>query len=88
MTGYIEAAFWCGYIAGSMDAIDRGWDEITAPGESSDGLVQGSSQIYPFASRQYPIHDADSHVGETRSDKVRPVLFDALDEDFFLVPVQ
>lgn len=79
LLGYWNQAFWCAYIAGRMDDIDRGWDRLTAPGMTSDGIVQGPSQVYPGANRQYPINNGDSHVGETKSDKTRDQLFVSLD---------
>lgn len=80
--GYWNTAYWCHYIYGRMDDIDRGWDQLTAPGQTSDGIVQGPSQVYPNASRQYPISSGDSHVGETKSDKTRDRLVSTLTSDF------
>jgi pimeloyl-ACP methyl ester carboxylesterase len=85
-TGDFETMLWCGNIALSMDRIDGTWNTLTAPGqERTDGIVQGSSQVYPNAIRQYPIGKGDSHSGETKSDKVRPRVREALDV-YFNVP--
>ena len=50
-----------------MDALDRGYDHLTAPGMQSDGIVHGPSQVYPTGMEQFPIHNGDSHVGEGQS---------------------
>jgi pimeloyl-ACP methyl ester carboxylesterase len=78
LLGYWNTAFWCTYIYRRMDDIDRTWDRITAPGMQSDGIVQGPSQIYPNGTQQYPISGGDSHLGQTRSDKMRDRLTSAL----------
>lgn len=80
--GYWREAYWCAYIAGSMNAVDSGWDRLTAPGQGSDGIVQGNSQVYPNATRRLAVNGADSHVGETGSDKVREPLRRTLFENF------
>jgi pimeloyl-ACP methyl ester carboxylesterase len=82
--GFFDIAAFCGGIADTMDAIDRFWDKLTAPGDSSDGIVQGASQHYPNATASYVISGADSHVGATRSDKTRDRLINALDRQFFV----
>ncbi|HEX5725099.1 MAG TPA: alpha/beta hydrolase [Longimicrobiaceae bacterium] len=82
LLGYWNTAYWCAYISRRMDDVDRGWDQLTAPGMTSDGIVQGPSQVYPNANRQYPINGGDSHVGETKSDKTRDRLITTLDGEF------
>jgi pimeloyl-ACP methyl ester carboxylesterase len=82
LLGYWNTAYWCHFIYGRMDDIDRGWDQLTAPGQTSDGIVQGPSQVYPNANSQYPINSGDSHVGETKSDKTRDRLVTTLSADF------
>ncbi|HYW07919.1 MAG TPA: hypothetical protein VE913_13245 [Longimicrobium sp.] len=85
-TGDVETMLWCGNIALSMDRIDGTWNALSAPGqERTDGIVQGSSQVYPNAIRQYPIEKGDSHLGETKSDKVHRRVREALDV-YFNVP--
>ena len=66
----------CGYIANRMEDVDGLWDRLTADGDDSDGVVQGSSQIYPntpgaFVPQQYTIPGGDSHLGETSSNLTR-----------------
>jgi hypothetical protein len=80
--GYYEAAYWCGNIAGSMDAVDYGFRRLASGTEGSDGVVRNSAQRYPNPTRILPINGADSHVGETESDKVRAQLRTTLDVDF------
>jgi pimeloyl-ACP methyl ester carboxylesterase len=83
LLGYWNTSFWCGYIAFSMYQIDDGWNQLTAPyGDRTDGIVQGSSQVYPRALKQYPINGGDSHVGETTSDYTERRLFEALSVQF------
>jgi pimeloyl-ACP methyl ester carboxylesterase len=84
IAGDFDTAAFCGGIADVMDAIDLFWDSLTAQGDSSDGIVQGSSQHYSGATASYVIGGADSHVGAARSDKVRDRLADALDRQFFV----
>ena len=74
-----QVAKECGYIANRMEDVDGLWDRLTADGDDSDGIVQGSSQIYPntpgtFVPRQYTIFGGDSHLGETSSDKTRDMI--------------
>ncbi len=68
-----------------MDDLDRLWDRLTAPGDRSDGIVQGASQVYPNATRQYPINRGDSHVGENKSNLTRDQLRNAF-VNVFAVP--
>jgi pimeloyl-ACP methyl ester carboxylesterase len=83
--GDFDIAAICLGIALIMKAIDVFWNLITAgPTDSSDGIVQGSSQRYPNATASYVISGADSHVGATRSDKTRDRVIDALDREFFV----
>lgn len=49
----------CTFIYQSMDAIDLFWDRMTAPGDRTDAIVQGSSQIYPNALQQFEIFGGD-----------------------------
>jgi pimeloyl-ACP methyl ester carboxylesterase len=67
--------FWltstCGHAHRGMDALDRGWDQISAPGMQSDGIVHGPSQVYPNGMEQFPIHNGDSHVGEGKSNHTK-----------------
>ncbi len=67
--------FWltktCGFAHRGMDALDRGYDNFTAPGMQSDGIVHGPSQVYPNAFEQFPISGGDSHVGEGKSNHTR-----------------
>lgn len=83
--GRPDIAAFCGGIATAMNVVDFSWDLLTSPGEGSDGIVQASSQVYPIATARYVISGADSHVGATRSDKVRPNLEQTLAAQFQLV---
>jgi hypothetical protein len=84
----------CAQIAHAMDGVDRIWDQLTAPGDNSDGIVQGQSQSYPNNSPggqapfRYIIHDSDSHVGETRSGRTQTQLRQVLPAAPFNVPVR
>ena len=82
LTGNFSAAGACAQIARRLDDVDRGYDRLTAPGEKTDGLVQGSSQAYPNATRRYAINNSDSHVGEVKSDLVRNRLTETLQAQF------
>lgn len=75
-------AAFCISRARALDDTDRFWDRLTAPGDRSDGIVQGTSQVYPAATRQYPISKGDSHVGENKSDKTKGSLSLAFREMF------
>lgn len=75
-------AAWCISKARAMDDIDRFYDRLTAPGERSDGIVHGSSQVYPNATRQYPIRVGDSHVGENKSNLTRDQLRNTFVNEF------
>jgi outer membrane protein assembly factor BamB len=51
-----------------MNHVDGTWNALTAPfGDRTDGIVHGSSQWYPNATLNFPVHRGDSHVGETKS---------------------
>jgi pimeloyl-ACP methyl ester carboxylesterase len=78
--------FWCTYIYKGMDAVDGFWTRMTTTKlDRTDGVVQGSSQIYPSAMRQFPILGGDSHAGEPNSNLVRDQIVIAL-RDLFRVP--
>jgi hypothetical protein len=81
----ISTARWCGYVADSMDRMDGAYDRVSAPGEASDGIVQGTSQVYPRAARHL-VRDADSHIGETRSDRTKDGISIALSTTIGLRP--
>ena len=80
--GDFESAIFIQNILDDMDNIDSFWNDLTADGDSTDGIVQGTSQAYIGATARYTIGKADSHVGATKSDKVRDVLQNALDFQF------
>lgn len=75
-------AAWCIARARNMDDLDRFYDRLTAPGDRTDGIVQGSSQVYPNATRQYPIPFGDSHVGENKSNFTRDMLRATFDSEY------
>lgn len=89
MNGKDEQAESCGYVWRALNNIDAGWDRLTAYGDKTDGIVQGSSQVYPTSGnaqeRQYPINGGDSHLGETKSNLVKEQISRAFTE-YFLVP--
>jgi hypothetical protein len=68
--GHPKTAAYCAKAVAWINATDRMWNEYTAGGEGSDGIVQSSSQLYPGVpmSRQFTASGdlAPSHVGETR----------------------
>lgn len=73
-----------------MDNIDDFWDlmvdQNTLTGTidpTSDGVVQGSSQYYPNGAPNYVIHDADTHVGATKSNLDRAALDYILNQQEF-----
>jgi pimeloyl-ACP methyl ester carboxylesterase len=76
----------CSNILNIQNNIDGYWNHLVAPGENkSDGIVQYSSQNYPRATFNYDVSNGDSHLGETQSDKIRPRITDAWNNQF-LVP--
>jgi pimeloyl-ACP methyl ester carboxylesterase len=77
---------FCTLTALNLDLIDLFWYVFTSFGDSSDGVVQGSGQFYSNALFNHRIDNADSHVGATKSDKVRSMLDFTLQNDFFLTP--
>lgn len=70
-----DIAFYA-QIINDMDTINNYYNSlIAAPGDSSDGFVQLSSQAYPSSvALQYPINGADSHQASTRSPYDRSAL--------------
>src|SRR4051812_43261319 len=84
---------FCAQVAHAMDGVDHLWDQLTAPGDNSDGIVQGQSQNYPNSPGAQPpshyfIHDSDSHVGETISGRTQTQLRSALSAAPFNVPIR
>jgi len=84
-----------GNVIGTMSMIDGYYNyfidypDSTQYAGTSDAIVQGSSQFYPYASAvQYSIPDADSHTGALKSDHVRDKLGAALASTLFNVPTQ
>ena len=72
-----------------MDIADLDYNVLAAGGSPEDGIVPSSSQNYPSGSAvQYPISNADSHMGATRSDRARNALEQALSSPQFNVPTQ
>lgn len=74
--GLAPAAKFCNNAANIMDKSDRWYDRVTSPGMEGDGIIQGPSQIYPGANRQftYKGKDAVSHAYETQSTSTRKAL--------------
>jgi len=71
--GDYDLAIRCDFFAFMMDY-------------SSDGIIQGGGQVYRNATANYIISNADSHLGATKSDKVRSQLDYTLQHDFLLTP--
>ena len=66
-----------------LQNIDAVWNDFTAPGiGTSDGVVQGPSQVYPGSAVNYVIPGGDSHLGEPKSDRTRPLIERAFDLNF------
>jgi pimeloyl-ACP methyl ester carboxylesterase len=66
-----------------MDIADIDYNLLAAGGAKEDGFVPLSSQNYPSSTAvQYPISDADSHMGATRSNRARNALTQALLQTF------
>ncbi len=82
----IDIYIRCAVLAFYMDLIDFFWYVFTSWGDTSDGMVQGGSQRYAQAVVNRRIGGADSHMGSTKSDKVRLMLDTSLQNDFFLIP--
>jgi pimeloyl-ACP methyl ester carboxylesterase len=77
----INATSWaskCATRATGMLATTALWNVMTARLGKTDGIVPGSSQIYPNALQNYDIPKGDSHVGETKSNLTRRELRKAL----------
>jgi alpha/beta hydrolase fold len=74
---------WCKLGYDGMQNIDAVWNDFTAPHEGkSDGVVQGSSQLYPGGAVNYTIPGGDSHLGEPKSDRTRPIIEQAFNVNF------
>ncbi len=78
-----------GRITGTLNFMNRTWNDITAGSDRTDGFVQYSSQIYPTTPGasypgQYPILGGEeAHSGETASVPVMQKLRLALDQAQF-----
>lgn len=81
--GYWGTAITCVKIAIGMNGVDSFWRNMTTGGQDgSDAIVQNASQVYPSATKRYIINGADSHLGETASDKVKDQVKSSLLIDF------
>lgn len=66
-----------------MDITDLDYNFLTAGGSAQDGFVPTISQNYPSSSAiQYPVHNADSHMGATKSNRAHNALYQALNTQF------
>lgn len=74
----------CGLKVIGMNAVDHGWNLLTAGSDRTDGFIQGQSQVYPYAIRNIVITNADSHSGEVRSPLVRTQLTSTLQAQFYV----
>lgn len=81
LIGAGPAAANCAKRAAYRLAVTGFWNVAVSGFDKSDGIVPGKSQMYPNAFRNYGIPDGDSHVGETKSDRVRKELRKALFDD-------
>ncbi len=65
----------CAITAGAMIGWDLVWNAMVADFGKSDGIVPGSSQVYPNTPRNAAMRDSPpSHMGETRSGETRKTL--------------
>jgi pimeloyl-ACP methyl ester carboxylesterase len=74
-----------------MDGIDFYWNFAVTGGfyDSSDAIVQSTSQNYPsLSATQYPINGSDSHVENTHSPYDHAKLFEVLSGPQFKAPTQ
>ena len=72
-------------IASALDTFDGVWNLLSSlPGQTSDGIVQGPSQVYPNATRNYAVPNPASHLGEVRSKETRRRLNLIFDDEIFL----
>ncbi|MEM6285988.1 MAG: hypothetical protein AAF845_02400 [Bacteroidota bacterium] len=75
-------AIRAGRFAYQLKSTDRWYNRITSYGDQSDGVVQGQSQVYPRAIRNFQAVNPTSHTGETRTERsyveVERVLTDEL----------
>ena len=78
LIGATSTAGKCTTRVAGMLATTGLWNIMTARLGKTDGIVPGSSQIYPNALQNYQIPQGDSHVGETKSDLTRRELRKAL----------
>jgi pimeloyl-ACP methyl ester carboxylesterase len=76
----------CATRAAGMLATTGLWNVMTARLGKTDGIVPGSSQIYPNAMRNFEIPKGDSHVGETKSARTREKLRFALRDYQGVIP--
>ncbi|MDP9353010.1 MAG: hypothetical protein M3P51_15930 [Chloroflexota bacterium] len=79
-----DIAAHCGKRVVLLFAMTGLWNVLASGLDRNDGIVPGRSQVWPFnpgssgVYRNYGIPDGDSHVGETKSTKVRRELRNAL----------
>ena len=76
----------CATRATGMLATTGLWNVMTARLGKTDGIVPGSSQIYPNATKNFEIPKGDSHVGETKSNLTREKLRFALRDYQGVIP--
>lgn len=70
-----DKAVICAGATAGMISFDLLWNGLVSGFGKSDGIVPGSSQVYPNALRNYPMKDgAPSHTGETRSRETQRAL--------------
>lgn len=77
----------CAAATAGIVAFDLIWNGMVSGFGKTDGIVPGSSQVYPNALRNLPMRDgAPSHTGETKSRETRQALRVILPEVMGVTP--
>jgi pimeloyl-ACP methyl ester carboxylesterase len=83
-----DKAALCATTTAALIAFDLLYNGLVSGFGKSDGVVPGSSQVYPNARRNYPMRSgAPSHTGETQSYETQKALHAVL-SDVMGVPVR
>ena len=92
--GFVWPGAWrvaagCAAFSAQLKGTDLVWKAMSVPHQSGDGIVPGSSQIYPNApvNNQFGVRDADSHLGvNKRGSTTAPRIVDAIKLAFGVPP--
>jgi pimeloyl-ACP methyl ester carboxylesterase len=86
--GRSDKAAQCAIATAGLVGFDLMYNGLVSGFGKSDGVVPGSSQVYPNARRNYPMRDgAPSHTGETQSYETQKALRAVL-SDVMGIPVR